>query len=717
MYNFQNSFTVGEITPRLFARSNLDQYKNALAKCENFYPWPYGGVERRSGTRFIKEVKNSNKKVRLIPFEFGTTQSYVLEFGDFYMRVYMNYGQVISGGVAYEITTPYSENDIQNIKFNQSFDKMWLVDGKHPVQLLTRFGHANWTLTASSLIGPFKDENVTSTTLTASAAGGSVTITASSALFTSADVGRTVAIKGDVTAWGGSTAYATGAIVFTTVSSTKRVYRCVNAGTSGSTAPDEEGDNITDGSVIWQYVDDGSRSWGYATITAFGSSTSVTATTTTNFPTTSATKAWRLGEFYSTVQPRAIAYMSGRMWLGGTTDRPQTLWVSKSNSWEDYSQSSYGLDTDSITDTLDVGKTNAVYWMEVMKDAMVVGTSDAMWRIVPNDSTKSISPSTVKAERIHTTGSSDFQGRQIGSVILYSGANKRIIHELAYVWSNDAFESQQMTLLAEHITGKQGVKEMAYQNRPFQMVWYAGNDGKLLSFTYLREQKVTGWATHSLGGGGIVESVCSLPASDYSQDDVYLVVRRTINGVTKRYIEYLEKSSLDASTTADWFFVDAGLTYTGAPATTISGLDHLEGATVTVFADGSVHPDRVVSSGAITLQTPASKVQVGFGFTSTLQTLRVDLTPQQSMMGKSKAIHRVQLDFYQSVGGKVGPSLDKLDEMFSVPYYAGPLPEDGFKEVFYSGGWEKDGKVFVVQDKPLPLNIRGIQVQFTGSDR
>jgi hypothetical protein len=232
----------------------------------------------------------------------------------------------------------------------------------------------------------------------------------------------------------------------------------------------------------------------------------------------------------------------------------------------------------------------------------------------------------------------------------------------------------------------------------------------------MREQKVTGWATHTLGGGAEVESVCVIPNADFSQDDVYLVVKRTINGSVKRYVEYMEKSSIDEVNT-NWFYVDCGLTYSGASATTISGLGHLEGCTVSVLADGAWQPDCVVTSGAISIQSAATKVQIGLPYTSTIRTLRIDPNPQQTIQGKQKNIHRVLIDFYQSVGGKVGPSLTQMDELYSVPYYTGPQTTDGMKEVFYGGSWEKDGQIYITQDKPFPINIRAIMPQFSGSDR
>lgn len=706
MYLFQNNFTGGEVTPRIYARSNLDAYKNSVAEVENFFVWQYGGLERRPGTRFIESVKDHTKKVRLIPFNFNSQQAYVLEFGNQYMRVYKDYGVVLDGSNnIYEIATPYQESDLPNLKFTQSKDKLWIVDGKHPVKVLTRSGHANWTITDHASLGPFDDTNSTSTTLTASAVSGSVTLTASASVFTSAMVGRVVGIRGPVAAWAATTAYAEGAQVQTTVDSKDRIYRCKSGGTSGSTAPSGTTDYISDGTCVWEYVDDSKSAWGYGTITAYTSGTQVTVTTSTHFPTTSAVKEWRMGSFYGTVQPRAVAFYGERLWFGGTSEKPEYVWGSRSNKWTNFTVSRPVLDTDCIQGQLSSGQTNFVYWFEQYRDGLIVGTSDSIWRMSSSDASKDITPGTLRAERLTTTSSTNIQGKQIGAAVLFVGGSKQNVHELAYVFESDSFQTPLMTLLAEHLSRESKIVDFYFQTDPYKTVWFLREDGQLSGFTYMRDQKVTGWHRHVVGGDGVVESICTVPSSDYTQYDLYMVVRRTINGETKRYVEFLERPRIDDPST-EWFFVDCGLTYNGTAATTISGLDHLEGKEVDILADGAVHPRRTVTGGKITLQKPSSKVHVGLPYTSKMKTLRIDLNGVGgTAQAKQKVIHSVTIDRLNSHGGKVGSSLSKLDDVFEQPLYAMAQPVTGHKQVLYPGGWDKDGQIYIVQDQPLPLNI------------
>lgn len=652
---FQNNFTGGEVTPKIYARSNLEPYYNSCAIIENLIIWAYGGLQRRPGTRYVAEVKDSNTKVRLIPMTFKTEQAYMLEFGVGYMRVYMNYGQVQSGGVPYEIVTPYTEADLPNLKFVQSKDVMWIVDGRNVVKKLSRTGHANWTLVdASFTYGPFDAENLTeSKTMAASATTtGSITITAAGHTpFVASDVGRLIAIKG-------------------------------------------------------------ATKWGYGTITAYTSATQVTVNATTAFEDTTAHYNWKLGAFHSTNQPKAIGIFAERLWFAGTTSHPETMWSSKTNNWDDFSTTTPVEDTDAITFTIADGKVNAIRWMEQMGEAVVIGTSDGIFRMYSADASKVFSATTLKIHRVQTFGTKNIQGRQIGSTVHMVQSGGRILNEIAYVFSDDSFQAPQMTLLSEHITS-QGITEFTFQSRPDQIIWCVRADGELLAMTYMRDQKVTGWHRHTFSG--CVESIAVIPSTDEVHDDLYMVVKRTINGTTKRYIEYIEHYDFD--TNADWFFVDCGLTYDGTPTTTITGLEHLEGCEVAILTDGARHMRRTVTGGEITLLTPSSKVQVGLPMTAKLQTLRAEVSPQVNAQTKRKSIVAALVDFYESCGGKIGPDLTELDQIFMIPRSGGPEPETGYKEVKFPGNWEMDGQLWVVQDEPLPMNILAIATHFNIGDK
>ncbi len=218
----------------------------------------------------------------------------------------------------------------------------------------------------------------------------------------------------------------------------------------------------------------------------------------------------------------------------------------------------------------------------------------------------------------------------------------------------------------------------------------------------------------------LVESVAVIPG-DLDEDEAYLVVNRTINGATKRFIERL--SNIDFGTSAsDAFYVDSGLTYSGSAATTISGLTHLEGESVTVLANGATHANKTVSSGAITLDRSATKAQIGLGYTSELQTMRIEGGSAQGVsQGAVKRIHDVTVRFFRTVGAKVGSS-NTNNDLIPFRSSADEMGQaldlfTGDKEIEFPNGYDTDAFVFVKQDQPLPMTVVGIYARMEVFDR
>jgi hypothetical protein len=185
---------------------------------------------------------------------------------------------------------------------------------------------------------------------------------------------------------------------------------------------------------------------------------------------------------------------------------------------------------------------------------------------------------------------------------------------------------------------------------------------------------VVGWTRQILGGSfgagdAVVESIITIPGnsatSSEERDEVWMIVKRTINGATKRYIEFLEKDYETGDTQADAFYVDCGLTYTGSATTSITGLDHLEGETLKTFVDGAIGPDVVVSGGAIELQDAGSTVQVGLPFQHKLVGLKIEGgAAAGSALGQDKAVSGIIFDVINSHTVEFGPEggpFDKFD--------------------------------------------------------
>ena len=768
------NFTAGELSPRLDGRTDLGKYFNGSKTLENMVVHPHGGASRRPGTKFAHEVKSSAAKTRLIPFEFSTTQTYILELGNTYIRFYKDKGIITeanktisaitkanpavvtatshgysngdhiiissvvgmnqvnnrtfkvanqatntfqlqdvdgnninssdyqtytSGGVAnkiYEIASPWATADIPTVKFAQSADVMYLVHPGYAIRKLTRSGHTNWTLSTPSLSG----------------------------------------------------------------------------------TPSPTINNATD-----KY-------------------------------------------------PSSVSFFEQRLVFAGSNDNPQTMWFSKSADLENFTTGPN--DTDAMVYTIASNKVNAIRYISAQR-SLIVGTVGGEFVVSASGTTQPLTPTNVQIQKQSSYGSANIDAVQIENVTMFVQRAKRKLRELSYNLNIDQYQAQDMTLLAEHIT-EGGVLEMAYQQEPDSILWCVRNDGTLLGFTYARAEEVVGWHRHKLGGvfgevtitvsdygniatgttititksdgtsvtftseaaGGsspsqtngwrpnesnnttadniytainahadftvanpaaavvtiketsksgndpitittsdttrlattdegnaIVESVASIP-TDTNEDELWMIVKRTINGTTRRYVEYLNLFDYGTDQ-ADASFVDSGLTYDGSSTTSITGLEHLEQESVTILAGGATHPVKSVSSGAvmtggsITLDRSASKAQIGLGYTSTLQTMRVEAPGNESTsQAKTKRINEVTLRLHETVGAEVGANLSNMER---IPFRSSAALMDtavplftGDKQIEFRDDFNTDGWIYVRQNQPLPLTLISIYPQITIND-
>lgn len=582
-----SNFTSGELTPLLEARVDLAQYTNGCKTLKNFLVHPQGGAYRRGGTQYISDVKTASKKVRLVPFEFSVTQAYILEFGENYIRFYTNGGQLVTGSpsAAVEVATTYTEDQLFELQFAQSADILYITHPNHDPAQLARTSATSFTLTDIAFEdGPYLDENIENTTLTPSATTGSVTITASATTginggsgFVSTDVGRLVRIGHVATAWAASTSYSVGDVV----RNNDNIYEATRAGTSaGSGGPSGEGDAIVDGSVTWKFIEDGGVQWGYAEITAVGSTTSVTATVKKTFGGTSGETSWRLGAWYGGSYPRSVAFYEQRLFFAGSTDNPQTLWGSKSG---DYTNFTPGPNADDgVTYTIATDQVNAIYWLSPGK-VLAVGTAGGEFKVSASTQEEALTPTNVRVVRETSYGSAFILPVRVGPVVLYTQRAGRKLREFVYQFETDAYVSPDLNLLAEHIT-QTGITQIAYQQEPDSIIWCTLTDGTLIGLTYQRDQKVVAWHRHTLGGtsdaagaAAQVESVAVIPGSE--EDEVWVSVKRHINGATDRYIERLEIGLKDTESQEQAFFVDSGLTLDSA--VNISGITKADPVVVT----------------------------------------------------------------------------------------------------------------------------------------
>jgi len=760
--NIQHAFNAGELSSLMLGRQDIAKYASGLFVCLNGLPMVQGGWTRRPGTAFLQQTKFHDKLSRLVPFQYSVTQTYVLEFGHNYIRfftlhglltqatqsitaitkanpavltyagadtyangdrVYLSsivgmtqlnnreikvanvnagantfelqdsdgnninstgYDTYTSGGTAaeiFEVTTTFAQTDLAEIRFVQSADVLYLLHPNFPPKQLVRTSALVWTLSDITFTdGPYGETNTTTTTLTPSAAtGAGVVLTASAVTginngqgFLSTDVGRFIRLR------------------------------------EGTT-------------------------WGYVLITGYTSTTVVTVTVLATLTNINAKSTWRMGLWSTTTGfPSCGAFYEDRLFLAGSALALQRLDGSKSSSYTNFSPSANDgtiAADNAVAFTLNSDDVNAIRWMAPNEKALLVGTSRGEWLVRASSLSEAVTPTNINGKPASRHGSAEVAPVNAGKATLFVQRANRKVRELAYVFEVDGFKAPDMSVLAEHIT-RPSVNEIVYQEQPQAIVWGVRGDGVLLGLTYERDQEVVGWHRHELGGFSnaaktlvpVVESVAVVTDPSATRDELYMIVRRYINGQSRRYVEYMSKLWEVEDFQEDAFYVDCGWTVVNSPASaSVTGLFHLEGQEVGVYVDGTKHPSQTVTNGKITLGRAGTIVTLGYYYNSDGQTLPLDGGSQDgSSQGKIKKISRIGFWLVDTLGLKFGPDADTLTELIvrqwgdrfgeATPLFTGVVRER------FEGDFDKLGQVYWRADGPFPAVVLAVMPQFEISD-
>lgn len=544
------NFTAGELSPRLRGRVDLDQYHNGCETLLNMVVMPQGGATRRPGTRNVAVYGDSTHSVALVPFIFSTVQAYIIELGQNYARFFTNDGLVSSMGTPVSISTPYAAADLALLQFVQSADEVYFMHPNHPVQLLSRLSGTSWTLAPVAFRdGPYLQaagDGVT--TLTPSGTSGSITLTASGLGqinggqgFLASDVGRSVRIKD-------------------------------------------------------------SALWGWAVITAVGSTTVVTATVMPlvgngaqgSLDGTAATLIWGLGKWSGTTgYPYAAIFWQNRLVFCGTNNQPNAVEGSVIGDFTNFAPTQVDSTVDPVNAVswlLNDNQVNAIRALVTAGSAqtMQLGilTSGSEKIMQPAVSSQALGPNNVQAyEETHFGSAANVQPIRVVKSALFVDRSGLKVHEWTFNWQVNGYVGPDLAVLAEHIP-KPGLARSAYQQLPHGIAWYLRGDGQLVGLTYLRDQGVIAWHRHRLGGqyyGGParVESIACIPSPDGTSDELWLAVLRTVNGVILRSIEVMTPY-FDDQPTEEAVFVDCSVT---TALTFPAGIAGITGLTNTAKAD------------------------------------------------------------------------------------------------------------------------------------
>ncbi len=497
-----------------------------------------------------------------------------------------------------------------------------------------------------------------------------------------------------------------------------------NVSTSGS---EDDGDadyrvifaDDTSGTVLTYFTTDQTEVVGVVEITAVANATSATGNVIRTLGDTTATYKWSEGSWSNyRGWPQTVTFFEDRLTFGGNTSQPDTIWASVTS---DYQNMTAGPDDDeALIFTLSSRRVNVIEWI-IGKDKLLIGTSGAEWTIA-GGTDEPLTPSNAIAKQHSTYGSANLQAGIANESILFFQRGAKKMRELAYNWEIDSYVAPDMTILANLVTNG-GIVDTAFQKTPDSILWCVRGDGELPVFSYERKENITAWSrmiSHTNLAGTLTdsdfESVARISGS--TEDEIWVVVNRTIGAATVRYIEQFQ--SRDFGTDADdAFYVDAGVTYDSTASSAMTGLDHLEGQTIYVLADGVVFDTEIVgvaggfSAGEITLSldnvtTTASTVQMGLGYEVHLRTMPLSwLAGDTTIQGRQKKIGEVIANWYVSGDFSVGKDASTLRAMG----LSGQTTAQD--RVTFPAGWDRNGYVYVYQKSPEPLTILALIIEFS----
>ena len=827
------NFAGGLLSKKLFGRVDLSTYPLGKSISRNFIGEVQGPDTYRGGSRFVLPTR-LNGLTSFVPFVFNDEQAYALAFSDGKFRVFTDGGVItedpktitgiviatgvitsnthgystgdqiliydvvgteelnekyflvvkvdahtytlkdldgnaidmtgytayVSGGKTervYEVTSPYAEADLTGIKYAQKADLMYLVHRDYEPRKLLRLGETNWTIsTFTRTADPFVK------IITGATQANPCAVTATGHGLVTGDLIEIYGVVG-MTQLNGNT------------------YSVVKTGA----------DNITlkDPTTLVDI-----NSTGYTAYSSGG-------------------YLFKQGNM-----PGAVAFYGARVFYGGTSDDPETFYGSMApadDGTPQFDNFTTGSDPeDSIVFPIASQNNTAdrIHWFTGTNRFLAIGTLGGIYKAYGATEAAPISGTDITAQPVDFYGVQNIQPARIGTSVFYVQRGGLILNRFSYSFLEESYTSEDLNILSDEVTSP-GIDRIALQQGDINILWARRTDGVLLGVSTKEQEKIAAWHTHYLGGTDVkVLDMCGEPRSNNS-DDLWLVVERTIDGVTRRYIEYFTaddvlpefedfySNDLDADTDAyerrqyevakqlvrvdSSLMLDtsqavtltpdavtgAGITFTAGgnvfsatdvgrrivkkhvtgyeygiaeitayvsateveceilqdfdstdliasenwflTVTEISGLDHLEGESVTILADASVHPARTVSGGSVTLDAPATVVVVGLGYTGWLKTMPLE---SRSVSGSSMAmvstINKIGVLFRHTLGSKFGTDPYNMEQMiFRTTNDRTNQPPPlftGMEEVLIPDGYGLQKFVNVIQDQPLPCTVQAI---------
>ena len=587
------------------------------------------------------------------------------------------------------LISPYVPADIPSLRFAQSLNTVWIAGAGKEMHVFERRGNNSWSLRPFLQVdGPFADLNLSNTTLTPSARTGAVTLTASAPLFATYDVGSLIKLihSGQfVTADLDAVDAVTDSILVTGVEATRIFQRAITGTFSGTVVMersigndvnwqtvstftgvtsgsfDDDLDNVvayyrfrmsayTSGSATASLTYSGGLTEGVGRIVTVTADNAVTVDVIQPFGQTIATALWQFGAWSGRFgHPAAVALFDGRLWAG----RGNQYWGSQS---DDFGSFEIGPLANQAIGRSFGGRMSSIRWLGG-STRLLAGLSGFEGEIGSNSFNEVLKPENVRAINKTTKGSADTSQLMIDDAAVFVSRSRKRIYRFGYSNQIGDMSTADLTRLNKEIAGAGGFREMDWQQEPEPRIWCVREDGQVGVLVFDMDEGVVAWCRMVVDG--YVESVCCLP-SPGEEDEVYFVVRRTVDGNTVRYVEKLAPEAWD--TMEEAWRLHCAIEYSGTATDTITGLGHLEGRTdVYVWANGREEGPFTVTGGEVTLSFEATYAIAGLKYSGRYKSGRL---PGGSLTS-NKQIEKLGMLVHKTAGGSVkyGPDFTDMERL------------------------------------------------------
>lgn len=751
LYISQLAFTTGEVSPDVSSRFDLEQYKSALLEAENVVIRPYGAVAKRQGSQYVGQVKYSDKPTRLFEFTTNTNNSFMLEFGHLYIRVWRN-GEYTN----LEINTPFEDEIINDLNIIQSGDVMFICSGKYPIQTLSRYSDTDWRMSTYKLTEQPYDEINTDNGHTLTVNGD--TITSTKDLFTQDMVGSVIQIAYYVEAVHTKSAgevvekkvkrymqaqtiektynninYNVGAFStdtelswkFTTHGTWEGTVKLQISNNDGQTWKDyrtytsKNDYNVTDTGKIeagarLKYVSDiksGSvncdlsimpfTQYGIVEIKSVTDAKNAKVNVLNGIKEGEPSYQWKLGSWNrGRGYPKLCTFYQDRFVVAATNKKPNYIWMSRTGDYPNFGvEKVEGTITDDSAITLPViNRKMCEIRHLVPANDLIILTSGNEW-IVRGD--KTITPTNCNLKTQTQRGALSCEPQFIGNRCVFVQERGGTVRDMGYSYESDNYTGQDLTLFVKTRVRGYLTITSAYAQDPDSIIYYIRNDGEINCLTYIPEQKVYGWSHFVTNGKYLYcESV-----SEGEQDSLYTLVERTLQGKKVKCIERMVPLYSDGVNV----FLDCYVEFKSSNAIDSINIPHLSGQTVQVVIDDKQQPDMVVpDDGLLQLNVSGSNIKIGLPFTSKIRIPSVEMQMQDgTLQGRVATVSRVVLRMYKSFGGKIGRTFDRMDDITLSPneLFTGDkpviLPKMGIN-------YSTDTSICIKHSDPFPFNLLSI---------